>query len=66
MSTSTISSVLSQMYYLFSNFKNPNFENITNSYDNEPKKYMISARKPITVILNSIDKEKEIYAIDND
>jgi hypothetical protein len=42
MSTSTISNALCQMFYLFSGFRNPSFENISSDYDNEPKKFMIS------------------------
>ncbi len=42
MSTSTVSSVIIQIFYLFCGFKNPDFNGISNAYDNEPKKYMIS------------------------
>ncbi|KRX00122.1 hypothetical protein PPERSA_10621 [Pseudocohnilembus persalinus] len=66
MSTSTISLVLAQLYYLFSNFRNPSFDKISSAYDNEPKKYMISQRKPITNMLRRIDKDKNIYALDSD
>lgn len=66
MSTSTISSVLSQLYYLFSFFRSPNFGNISESYMNEPKKFMISQRKPITNYLRKIDAENGIYALDSD
>ena len=38
MSTSTISSVLSQLFYIFSSFKNPKFDNIFESFENEPKR----------------------------
>lgn len=65
MSTSTISAVLSQFYFLFSSFKNPNFENVFEEFE-EPRKYMISQRKPTTSILRILDKEKEIYALDSD
>lgn len=66
MSTSTISSVLCQMYYLFGLFRNPNFNNISESYLNEPRKFMISQRKPITNFLRKVDKENGIYALDSD
>jgi hypothetical protein len=66
MSTSTISSVLSQIYYLLSSFRNPSFENISEDYQSEPKKFMISQRKPITTFLRKIDKENNIYALDSD
>jgi hypothetical protein len=38
MSTSTISSVLSQWFYIFSCFKNPKFDNVFENFENEPKK----------------------------
>ena len=38
MSTSTISSVLSQLFYIFSSFKNPKFDNIFENFENEPKR----------------------------
>ena len=66
MSTSTISNVLSQIYYLFSAFRSPNFANISESYANEPKKYMVSQRKPTTNFLRKLDKEANLYALDND
>jgi len=66
MSTSTISNVLSHLYYLFSSFRSPYFGNISDAYASEPKKYMISQRKPITNFLRKIDPEAGIYALDND
>ena len=42
MSTSTISSVLSHVYYCLSNFKSPHFNNLSEAYDREPLKFMIS------------------------
>jgi len=66
MSTSTISSALSHMYYLFANFRYPDFGIISPIYDNEPKKFMISQRKPITNFIRKIDKELGIYALDSD
>ena len=42
MSTSTISSVLSHIYYCMSNFKSPHFNNLSEAYDREPLKFMIS------------------------
>lgn len=42
MSTSTISSVLSHIYYCLSNFKSPHFNNLSEAYDREPLKFMIS------------------------
>ena len=66
MSTSTISSVLSQIYFLFSSFKNPQFENVFEDFENEPKKYMISQRKPVTNFLRKLDEEQGVYAFDSD
>lgn len=66
MSTSTISSALSQMYFLFSGFKTPDFSMLSEDYSNQPMKYMISQRKPITNIVKKIDAEKGIYAFDSD
>ena len=66
MSTSTISNVLSQIYFLFSSFKNPLFENVFEDYENEPKKYMISQRKPATNFLRKLDQKNDIYAFDSD
>jgi hypothetical protein len=66
MSTSTISSVLSHIYYCMSNFKSPHFNNLSEAYDREPLKFMISQRKPNTVFLTKIDKQKRIYSVDGD
>lgn len=66
MSTSTISNVLSQMYFLFSSFRNPLFDNMSAAYETEPKKYMISQRKPASNYLRKLDASKGIYALDSD
>ncbi|KAL4427251.1 hypothetical protein ABPG74_011487 [Tetrahymena malaccensis] len=66
MSTSTISNVLSQIYFLFSSFRNPSFDNISSAYDQEPKKYMISQRKPTSNMLRKLDPKNGIYALDSD
>jgi hypothetical protein len=66
MSTSTVSNVLIQVFYAFSLFKHPDFKNISDLYNNEPRMYMISQRKPITSYLKILDKEKGIYALDSD
>jgi hypothetical protein len=42
MSTSTISSVLSHIYFCISNFKSPHFNNLSEPYDREPLKFMVS------------------------
>jgi hypothetical protein len=64
MSTSTISSVLSHIYYCLSNFKSPHFNNLSEAYDREPLKFMISQRKPNTVFLTKV--QKRIYSVDGD
>eukprot|EP00354_Favella_ehrenbergii_P006016 CAMPEP_0170478460 /NCGR_PEP_ID=MMETSP0123-20130129/19470_1 /TAXON_ID=182087 /ORGANISM="Favella ehrenbergii, Strain Fehren 1" /LENGTH=399 /DNA_ID=CAMNT_0010750711 /DNA_START=255 /DNA_END=1453 /DNA_ORIENTATION=- len=51
MSTSTITSLLSHLYYMIANFKSPHFSGLSKAYDNEPLKFMISQRKPNTVFL---------------
>lgn len=66
MSTSTISQVLSQIYYLLSSFRNPLFDNVFEDYENEPRKYMISQRKPVTNFLRKLDESKGIYGLDGD
>jgi hypothetical protein len=42
MSTSTVTSMLNHVYYAISNFKSPHFTHLTESYDHEPLKYMMS------------------------
>lgn len=66
MSTSTISSCMSQIFYLMENFKNPNMNQVSNFYGSFSDKYMSSQRKPTTNILRKVDKEKGIYALDSD
>lgn len=66
MSTSTISSVLSHLYYCMSNFKSPNFNHLSESYDREPLKFMISQRKPNTVFLKKSTKVPRVYSVDGD
>ena len=51
MSTSTVSSVLSHIYYAISNHKSPHFSGLSQAYDFEPLKFMVSQRKPNTVFL---------------
>ena len=66
MSTSTVTSVLSHIYFTLSNFKSPHFNNLSEPYDREPLKFMISQRKPNTVFLTKVDKQKNIYSVDGD
>lgn len=42
MSTSTVSSILSHIYYSISNFRSPHFGDLSYAYDNEPLKFMVS------------------------
>lgn len=51
MSTSTITSVISHIYYLFSNFRVPVYDNIRPDLVQITRNYMISARKPVTAII---------------
>jgi hypothetical protein len=67
MSTSTITALMSHIYYAMSNYKSPHFNGLTQSYDSEPMKYMVSQRKPNTVFLRQIRKDgKSVYAVDGD
>jgi hypothetical protein len=66
MSTSTVSSVLSHIYYSMSNHKSPHFNDLSEAFDREPLKFMISQRKPNSIFLTQIDREKKLYSIDND
>ena len=68
MSTSTITSLLSHLYYMIANFKSPHFSGLSKAYDNEPLKFMVSQRKPNTVFLRQLKTEdsRELYAIDSD
>lgn len=66
MSTSTITSLMSQMYFAISNYKSPHFTNLSEPYDREPLKFMVFQRKPNSVFLKMIDKEKKLYAVDSD
>lgn len=44
----------------------PDFRNISKEYEGEPQNFMISTRKPSTVIIRCIDYENERYSIDSD
>ena len=66
MSTSTISSVMSHIYFCVANFKSPNFTNLSENYDREPLKFMVSQRKPNTIFLTRADKNKKMYSVDGD
>lgn len=73
MSTSTVSSLLNHLYYCTSNFKSPHFMGLSEAYDQEPLKYMMSQRKPNTVFMRQMKKHKNslpgdapLFAIDSD
>ena len=66
MSTSTVSSILSHIYYAISNHKSPHFNNLSEAYDREALKFMISQRKPNTIFLTQVDRHKKLYSIDGD
>lgn len=67
MSTSTITSIMNHIYYAISNYKSPHFNGLTESYDHEPMKFMLSQRKPNTIFLKQIAQNgKTVYAIDGD
>jgi len=42
MSTSTVSSILCHLYYCMSNFKSPHFNSLSEEFDSEPLKFMVS------------------------
>ena len=64
MSTSTVSSILSHIYYSISNHKSPHFSGLSQAYDNEPLKFMISQRKPNTIFLTQL--EDGMFSVDGD
>lgn len=68
MSTSTITAMLNHIYYAISNFKSPHFSGLSEAYDHEPLKFMLSQRKPNTVFLRQLktDDGEDLYAIDGD
>lgn len=66
MSTSTISSAIIQMYFMFSNFRSPDFDHLSDDYELQPRKFMVSQRKPSTCFIKPIDKKEGIYALESD
>ncbi|CAK72001.1 unnamed protein product (macronuclear) [Paramecium tetraurelia] len=63
-STSTFSNVLSQIFYLLSGFHGPDFSSIFEQFPDEPRKFMISQRKPTSALLHKVDEN--MYALDGD
>ena len=66
MSTSTFSNILAQLFYVVSGFKGPYFNEVFRDFEDEPKKFMITQRKPISNFVHLLDKERMIYALDSD
>ena len=61
-STSGISSTLSHFFYKLTNFKSPHFYNLSDSYKEEPLKFMMYQRKPSMIVLKK--NENGHYSID--
>jgi len=66
MSTSTVTSVISHIYFCLSNHKSPHFSNLSEAYDHEPMKFMLSQRKPNTIFLREIDRKNHMFSVDGD
>ena len=66
MSTSTISSIISQVYYLFSVFQEADYEELPSYGKADMRRYMNAQRKPSSSFLRCVDKENDIYALDSD
>ena len=71
-STSGLSNILSHYFYKLTNFKSPHFYNLSEKFTNEPFKFMMFQRKPISIAINkhggnfhSISQNK-IFADKND
>ena len=64
MSTSTISSALSQIYFLLTSFENPTMKFFNTDQTLLTKQFMSSQRKPITNIVRKM--ENNLYAMDSD
>jgi len=61
-STSGISATLSHFFYKLTNFKSPHFYNLSDSYKEEPLKFMMYQRKPSMIVLKK--NENGQYSID--
>ena len=68
MSTSTITAMLNHIYYAIANFKSPHFSGLSESYDHEPLKFMLSQRKPNSIFLRQLETDdgQELFSIDSD
>lgn len=65
-STSSISSPLIQLYFIFSIFRRPDFSNIFEEFPSEPRLHMVSFRKPVTFYLEKKDLQLQTYSIEAD
>jgi hypothetical protein len=54
MSTSTITSVIAHIYFLYSQFRIPLYDNIRPDLVQITKNFMISYRKPVTAIITKL------------
>ncbi len=61
-STSGISTTLSHFFYKLTNFKSPHFYNLSDSFKEEPLKFMMYQRKPSMIVLRR--NENGHYSID--
>lgn len=61
-STSGISSTLSHFFYKLTNFKSPHFYNLSDTFKDEPLKFMMYQRKPSMIVLRKNDNGH--YSID--
>lgn len=58
---------MNHVYYAISNYKSPHFNGLTECYDHEPMKFMLSQRKPNTIFLRQIKQDNaNIYSVDGD
>ncbi|OLY80157.1 mRNA degradation protein [Smittium mucronatum] len=62
-STSSMTAVMSQLYFLISNFKSADTHNFSDEFINEPKKFTRASRFPASIRLTRRDN---IYSVDAD
>lgn len=62
-STSGISETLAHFFYKLTNFKSPHFYNLSESYVNEPLRFMMFQRKPSSIVL--LKNPNGTYGINN-
>lgn len=63
-STSSISSPLGTLYYIFSCFRTPQMDNIYEDLPKKPNSWMISSRKPTSFFLHPINKDCDAIVSD--